>query len=499
MAQNLANLSIKWYSLAVMESPKKNLIERPPVVAVLGHVDHGKTSLLDFIRKSNVATREAGGITQAISAYEITHQGKRITFIDTPGHEAFSSMRSRGARIADLAILVVAADEGVKPQTVESIQILRDSKTPFVVAVTKIDKPGANLEKVKSDLAAADVLLEGYGGQVSFQPVSSKTGEGISDLLDLLLLAAEVEQLTYDPSVSASGFVLESRQTAKRGIEAVLVVKNGTLKFGDTIATPTAKGKVKVLEDFLGTGVRSLVPSSPALVVGFESIPSVGEEFCTGDENFMVQESAVARAAVPGIDQYTSAPEGQLNIVLRASDAGSLEVLSQIVRGMAAERSIKVVTEGIGEVTDNDIKLLKSIGGIVIAFKSKVSKSAAAMAQLSGISVITSDIVYQLVAAIEDAVADKSKDHYTAVLEVLAVFNQARTDKQLFGGKVIRGTLKEGQRFDVIRENKPIGHGKIISLRIGKKDVEEVTEGAEGGIVANVSLPVVVGDSIMAK
>jgi translation initiation factor IF-2 len=480
-----------------MEAPKNNLKERPPVVVVMGHVDHGKTSLLDFIRKANVASREAGGITQAVSAYEIIHNGKKITFIDTPGHEAFSRMRSRGASIADVAILVIAAEEGTKPQTLESIKILKETKTPYVVAITKIDKASANIEKVKSDLAAADVLLEGYGGQISFQGISSKTGEGISDLLDLLLLTAEVEQLTFDSSLPASGFILESQQTTKRGIEVVLVVKNGVLKFGDHISTVTAKGRVKILEDFQGKAAKSLEPSAPALVVGFETLPVAGEEFIVGDtSNIQV---AVPQSFINSADQYATTPEDQLNIVLRASEAGSLEVLSQIVRSMSTQRPIKVVAEGVGEVSDNDIKLLKSIGGIVIAFKSKASKSAATMAQLSGISVISSDIVYQLVTAIEGAVSDKSKDHYIAVMEVLGVFNQARNDKQLFGGKVTRGTLKEGQKFDVIRDNKPVGQGRITSLRIGKKDVEEIGEGAEGGLVASVSTPVAVGDSIMVK
>ncbi len=243
---------------------KTALKARPPIVVVMGHVDHGKTTLLDYIRKANIAAREAGGITQATAAYEIEHRSsgapaaepaRKITFIDTPGHEAFTAMRSRGAQVADLAILVVAADEGVKPQTKEAIEIIENSKTPFIVAINKVDKTGGNLDKARNDLMAAGVLLEGYGGQVSYHAVSAKTGEGVDELLDLILLAADIENLTYDPSLAASGFVLEAKRDPKRGIEATVIVKNGTLTRGDTIATHTASGKVKILEDFLGKTV----------------------------------------------------------------------------------------------------------------------------------------------------------------------------------------------------------------------------------------------------
>ena len=233
-------------------------IARPPIVVVMGHVDHGKTTLLDFIRKANVAAREAGGITQATSAYEIVHAGRKMTFIDTPGHEAFTAMRSRGAKIADIAVLIVAADDGVKPQTKEVIQTLEETKTPYVVAFTKVDKTGDNFDKAKNDLMAAGVLLEGFGGQISFQGVSGKTGEGVPELLDLLLLAVDMENLSYDPSAPASGYVLEARRDPRRGNEATVIVKDGTLRRGVEIKTQSAAGKVKILEDFTGAVVESL-------------------------------------------------------------------------------------------------------------------------------------------------------------------------------------------------------------------------------------------------
>ncbi|KKT56520.1 MAG: Translation initiation factor IF-2 [Candidatus Wolfebacteria bacterium GW2011_GWA1_44_24] len=249
-----------------MTEKVKNLIIRPPIVAVLGHVDHGKTSLLDFIRKTNFVAREAGGITQSIGAYEIIHNGKKITFIDTPGHEAFSKMRSRGAIAADLAILVVAADDGVKPQTKESIEILNSAKTPFVVAVNKIDKSNADIEKTINDLTANGVLLEGRGGNVSWQAISAKTGQGVDELLDLVLLAAEMENLTYNPDADAGGVIIEAKSDNRRGIVVSVIAENGILKIGDKIATFGAGGKIKILENFLGEKTAELRPSSPALI-----------------------------------------------------------------------------------------------------------------------------------------------------------------------------------------------------------------------------------------
>ena len=234
-----------------MNNENNNNLKRSPVIVVVGHVDHGKTSLLDYIRQTNVVAKEAGSITQATGAYEIEHNKEKITFIDTPGHEAFSKMRVRGTRVADIAILVVAADESVKPQTQEAIKVLQESKTPFMVAITKIDKPSADIEKVKNDLTANGVLLEGYGGDISYQGISSKNGEGIGELLDHLLLVAEVEDLKYNPNALASGMVLEARMDSRRGNSVSVILKDGKLKKGDMIVTTTAKGKIKILENFL--------------------------------------------------------------------------------------------------------------------------------------------------------------------------------------------------------------------------------------------------------
>jgi translation initiation factor IF-2 len=264
------------------QNQEKNTLQRPPVVVVMGHVDHGKTTLLDYIRKTRVAEREAGGITQATGAYEIEYKGKKITFIDTPGHQAFTQMRQRGAHIADLAVLVVAADDGVKPQTKEAIEILQQTKTPFVVAINKIDKNNADVDRTKQSLTAAGVLLEKYGGDISWVEISAKEGTGVDELLDHILLMAEMEELTYNPLVAGRGYVLESRRDGQQGITVSVIIKDGIARAGEKICTLSACGKIRSLETFLRERVKELSPSSPAWIVGFETLPEVGEEFVIG-------------------------------------------------------------------------------------------------------------------------------------------------------------------------------------------------------------------------
>lgn len=483
------------------DTSEKNKAVRPPVIAVMGHVDHGKTTLLDYIRKSSVATREAGGITQAISAYEIEHSGKRITFIDTPGHEAFSRMRTRGAAAADLAILVVAAEEGVKPQTQEALKILNESKTPFVVAITKIDKPGANVEKVKTELMTAGILLEGYGGQVSYQPISAKTGEGVSDLLDLLLLAAEVENLSYDPSHPASGFVLEARVSQKRGNEVVVIITDGTLKFGETLSTATTKGKVKMLEDFTGKAQKALIPSSPALIVGFEKLPEVGQEFMAGEELFDEATHLPgprAAVAIAPAAYFGEKEDVDMRLVLKAADSGSLEALAQTISGMPFEKPITIVSQSVGDITDNDVQMAISSRAIIVGFKNKPSKAAEQLAMARHVRIITSAIIYELLTALEKLA--KEKEHELTVdLEVLAVFNQEKMDRQLVGGKLLLGNLRLKNAFEVRRDGSMVASGRITTLRDKKSDITEATEGMEIGLVVNAGTMIAVGDHIVIK
>jgi len=486
----------------------------------MGHVDHGKTTLLDRIRKTNVANTEAGGITQSIGAYEIIHQpqihedqsgrnsanknqrtsssveGRRITFIDTPGHEAFSAMRTRGAHIADLAVLVVAADEGVKPQTKEAIEILTKTKTPFTVAITKIDKPEANIERTKNDLAANGVMLEGYGGQISYQPLSAKTGEGITELLDHILLVAEVEGFNFNPSAPARGYVLETKMDRRRGLEVTVILKDGTLRRGEMICTKTAKGKVKILENFRGEAVDELMPSSPARIFGFETMPLSGEEFIAGDEiKTEVTAKDNALKSAPSAASAASA-EAKLRLLLKASDAGSLEALGQALRAMD-KCGFAVLAEGLGDVSDGDVKFALASDALIIGFKVKILPAAKNLAESNRVKIITSNVIYELVKATEELLAPPQEAEPASELEVLAVFNQKKLEKQIVGGRVIKGAMRIKAAFEIKRNEENVGRGRILSLEEQKKETNEVKEGKECGLLVNSQVAIQPGDRLI--
>ncbi len=513
---------------------------RSPIVVVMGHVDHGKTSLLDYIRKTNVTAKEAGGITQATGAYEIIHvphesrtnaditqnnaevgkniqrdsasilresakgdsaaTGRRITFIDTPGHEAFSKMRSRGAKVADLAILVVAADDGVKPQTKESILTLKEAKTPFVVAINKIDKNNADIEKVKSDLAQNEVLLEGYGGDVSFQLISAKTGEGVSDLLDLILLASEFQDLEFNSDAPGRGFVIEAKLDKRRGNEVSVIIRDGVLKMGDLVYTSTARGKVKALQNFLRENVDKLSPSSPAVILGFESLPVIGEEFVVGDApERTADEQTKAENQKNGTRGAKEKTAGilSLTLILKADTAGSLEALSPILRALKDEGvDIDVFSEKVGVISDGDVKEAISANAVIIGFNVKPEKAAESLAQNNGIKIITSNIIYDLIKKVQAELTNIKTPKPLGILEVLAIFNQ-KTREQLIGGKVLEGELKNKSYCDVLRAEAVIGTGRIMSLKMQKQDASRVEAGKECGVMFDSAVVIQVGDKIV--
>lgn len=480
----------------------QNLLPRPPIVVVMGHVDHGKTTLIDYIRKTNLAAKEAGGITQSVGAYEIEHSGKKITFIDTPGHEAFTKMRSRGATTADLAILVVAADEGVKPQTAEAIKILTESKTPFVVAITKIDRPGADLDKTKNDLTTNGVFLEGYGGNISYQPISAKTGEGVDELLDLLLLSAELENLTYDPRAQASGYILEAKRDKNRGLEVVVIVKNGTLKKGQKIAVGKTGGKIKILENFLGKTINELVPSSPAMIMGFEELPAIGEEFIAGDnieiKNSTSQSVASRSTNLSGLSPYATEEEKGISLILKAENSGSLEALTATIQAMTTHKPLFVKSTSVGEVYDGDIQLAVSTGSIVIAFHVKVNTAAKRLAETHKVKILESDIIYKIIEELEK-IGQDSTPPPEGDLEILAVFNQMEPEKQVVGGKVAEGVLKNKRAFEIVRGETAIGKGRITNLQHNKADANEVPVGKECGLMINSETMIKKGDHLVVR
>ncbi len=489
----MASFNSKTENSGVIGAP----MPRPPIVVVMGHVDHGKTTLLDYIRKTKVAEREAGGITQSIGAYEVQEKGERITFIDTPGHQAFTSMRQRGAHVADVAILIVAADDGVQPQTQEAIDILKKSETPYVVAINKIDKNNADIERTKNSLLVNGVGLEKYGGDVPWVAISAKTGEGIEELLDVVLLMAHMENLTYDPNGLAKGFVLESKMDSRRGILASVIITDGTVRVGDAIAAGHARGKIKALEDFTGKRVDALIPSSPALITGFDALPAAGDDFVAGvldvGDAAVVAPSKKEAAPLP-----TESTGDELRVMVKGDVSGSLEALCQVIANLEIEgKRFRIMSQEVGDITDGDIKMAATIGAKIIGFNVKVNKAAELAARAQNVEIITSNIIYRIVEAMETWVGGIYKKQEIGSLEVLALFSK-KDKKQLVGGRMLSGFLTLNQRVNIVRAEQPVGQGRIINLQQGKKDVTKVETG-ECGVMVESPADVQVGDYLIIE
>ncbi|MBU2067979.1 translation initiation factor IF-2 [Patescibacteria group bacterium] len=477
--------------MAKKKEQKKKLQTRPPVVVILGHVDHGKTSILDYIRKSKVAEKESGGITQHIGAYQVEHQDKLITFIDTPGHEAFSAMRSRGAKIADIAILVVAAEEGIKPQTKEAIQHIKKTGIPAIVAINKIDKKEAQPEKVKGELAKQDILVESFNGSVPSINVSAKTGQGIDNLLEMINLVSEMEELKDDPNQPTSGAIVESNCNSQRGNTATLLVREGILTNKDIIGTDSAFGKVKIMEDFQGKPIKEATASTPAVVTGFNQVPQVGEKFYIFD-NLNEAQARVNRKSAkrqPEDNKEVLVFEANkkiLNIILKCDVYGCLEAIKESLRSIPSEEvAIRILKADAGEINESDIKLAESAKAKIISFRSKTSSAIQRLANQKKVKIITFDIIYELIQAVRELLSKLLEPEITrnviGQLKVLAVFRTEK-DKQIIGGKVTNGQAKQGIQADIIRGTTKIGKGRIAQLQRDKKEIDEVNKGQECGI-----------------
>lgn len=476
------------------DAKKQNLITRPPIVVVMGHIDHGKTKLLDTIRKTNVVAKESGGITQHIGAYEIIHNDKKITFIDTPGHEAFDKMRSRGAAVADVAILVVAADEGIKPQTLEALRHIQQAEIPYIVAINKIDKPEANVDRIKTQLAEKEVLLEGWGGNIPFQPLSAMTGEGIPELLELILLVADLEELKADSSAQAEGIVIESHMDPKKGVVATLLIKNGVLKSGDFVVINQIYGKIKSLEDFQGKSIKEATFSSPVLILGLPSVAPLGEIFLAikdkKDAEKLAEENNKKILAQKSQAAHEEEKTGKeiLNIILRADVAGSEEALHKMVTNLNFEKvAAKVIKSGVGDIDESDIKFAQATDAVICGFKIKTPSAIQMMAENSKIKIITADIIYELIDAIKEELKSMLKPEFErnllGKLSVLAFFKQVANGDQVIGGKVTSGIAKKGSAVDVIKDGQKIGRGRLTRLQQDKAEASEVSQGKECGIL----------------
>ena len=492
----------------------KDLVKRPPVVTVMGHVDHGKTSLLDALRKTNVVSGEAGGITQKIGAYQISFNGEKITFIDTPGHAAFTSMRARGAEVTDIAILVVAADDGIMPQTIEAIHHIKAAGVPMIVAINKMDKPEANPDRVKQQLAEHDVLPEEWGGDAICVPISAKTGMGIDELKKMILLVAEMQELKANPNKMATGTVIEAELDKNRGAVATVLVQNGTLKIGDSIMSGITYGKVKAMFDENGKPIKKAPPSTPVAVLGFNEVPNSGDAVYVVDEslskqvineriNKIKQERAKRTSGVSADDFMNRVNEGKLknlNIILKADTQGSVEALQASLEAIKNEE-VKVVCihSAAGAVTEGDVLLAQTTGAIIVAFNLKTASKIAQMIDSLKIEFIESKIIYEVVDQItrlsKGMMAIKYEEKYTGRAEIRVIFKLSSAGK-VAGSYVLDGKMQRNGIAKVKRNDQIIGESVIESMKIVKDEKSEVAKGYECGIKLRDNIDFAEGDII---
>jgi len=483
---------------------------RPPVVTVLGHVDHGKTTLLDTIRKANVASGEHGGITQHIGAYQVEikaqtsktkgdEKGRVITFIDTPGHEAFSKMRSRGAAVADVAILVVAADDSVKPQTKESIDQIKAANIPMIVAINKVDLPGANIEKVKSDLAKVGVQVEGFGGDVPFQPISAKAGTGIPELLDLIVLVADLNELTNDITSPVEAVVVETRLDKGKGMVATVIVKKGILHAGEPLFSGDKQvGKVRAMFDDKGMQTRETLPSKPVEILGFTEHPPVGSVLTSVPVVSKVSASLVSQVAdaMPDFLKPVAEQEQQkLTIILKTDTSGSMEAILE-----SLDERVRVVQTGVGDITDADILGAKSSKAIVIGFNVKCPAAVAKLAQTEKVVYRVYTIIYELLEELAEVVAGlKEVLHQERELGIGIIIAEFPFEKsRIAGTKIMSGRLARGDMVKIMRKDTEIARGKIKTIRQGKNDVTKVEEGNDCGVLFDHQVDFALQDAIIA-
>lgn len=473
---------------------------RPPIVTILGHVDHGKTTLLDFIRKSLVAAKEHGGITQHIGAYQIEHNGRLITFIDTPGHAAFEKMRSRGAKVADIAILVVAIDDGVMPQTTEAIKHIKGAKVPMIVVVNKIDLPGIDrnvqLLKVKKQLSDQQINLEEYGGDVPVVPVSAKTGEGIDKLLEMVLLVAEFHEIKGDSDLPAAGVVIESSLDKFKGPIATILVRNGTLKKGDQIVAGGVKGKVRGMFDYKGEVKDRALPSTPVEVLGLEAVPEVGAKL--GEESAEVR--IVEEEVRSLVDKLRQGDTKTLKVILKADKQGSLEAIQNSLDKFNEDKKvINYIFTGTGSIGEDNIKLAATVGAIVIGFNVEVASAAKKLAENEHVLVRNYRIIYELLEDVEEVVNTLLEvgqlEEVIGRANIIAEFSHGKSEK-IAGCRMIEGSIAKGQRIRVIREGQIIGETKLKSLRKVKEEVNKVEKGNDCGIVLDPPVDFQIGDQV---
>jgi len=487
---------------------QKDLLPRPPVIVVMGHVDHGKTKLLDSIRQTDVVAGEAGGITQHIGAYQIVRKDQVITFIDTPGHEAFTAMRSRGARVADIAILVVAADDGVKPQTIEAFRIIEAAKIPYIVAINKIDKQTADVNKTKQELSTKlNITPEDWGGKIICVPISAKEGTGIEELLDMVLLLAETESTTLraNPQASAAGTVVESNVDKTAGPLATILIQNGTLRIGDQLCfNDIVYGKVKALKNYKGEDIPEAGPAVPAKILGLKISPAVGDILHVGiGEKIKTKKIKISSSAIDAIssnknDDNKDDRIPRVNVIIKTDFLGSAEAIEESLLKLNNEKvKVKIISKGLGYITEGDIKRAEDSEAQILGFNVRMSPAVETLVREKQVAVKIFSIIYDLIRYIKEEMQLLVKPEINRIdlgrLKVLAIF-RTENNSQIVGGKVLDGIIKNNSFIDIKREDNYIASGRLTRLQSGKQDVEEVEKDQEAGLKYEGNPIIQIGD-----
>ena len=487
-----------------------NIKKRPPVISVMGHVDHGKSAILDYIRKTNVVATEAGGITQHVSAYEVEHEyegeKRKITFLDTPGHEAFKNIRRRGASVADIAVLVVSAEDGVKAQTLDALSAIKEAQIPFVVAINKIDLPNANVQKVQSELIESEVYLEGMGGDVPFVLTSAKTGEGINELLDTILLLADLQDLKADADLPAKAVVIETNTDRKRGISATLIIKEGTLHSGEFVVAEDAFAPVRIFENFKGEPIKEATFSSPVKIVGFNTLPEVGVLAVAvknkKEAEKLAEQAKESKKEREKAQRIKKSDKFAVPVVVVTDTVGSKEaVLYELAKLETEKAYFDVLRSSVGDISKDDLELALPKKALVLAFNSKMDKAAREFSRQYGIEAHNFNIIYDLTNFAKEYLDEKSPkitvEEEIGKAKILKVFSESKKGA-VVGGKVEQGKIKRDVKVKIQRRGVEVGTGSIASLQTNKQDVEKVDEGSMYGAMIETQIPLAEGDTLIA-